>query len=241
MGQAFLLPTDNDPFTDVPGTGLRLTVTGHRPNKIIEHNGVVVPTVIPPPTTPERLEQAVMQRLYRYVKFVFSDMPVKPEIVYIGMALGFDQAVANACVELKIPFFACIPFKGQEHVWTGPQQGHYHFLLKRASQITFVCEGRYAPWKYIKRDQFMVDSGTHMLSFWNGMRQGGTYKTVKMAEKKGIPIANCWQPWARFVYKDETKVPHQVCMRLTVGSHDQAEQAGESSSPASREWRLFRQ
>jgi len=41
----------------------------------------------------------------------------KPDKVISGMALGWDQALAEACVNLNIPFIAAVPFKGQESKW----------------------------------------------------------------------------------------------------------------------------
>jgi uncharacterized phage-like protein YoqJ len=229
---SFLEPTPEqpaaDPFCPPPdGSGLRLTVTGHRLSKIIEYNGVRVP-VGSVYSGPSGIETAVAARLKNYAQLVLEDLWTKPEIVYIGMALGFDMAVAHACRSLTIPFMACIPFKGQEAYWSDAQQNHYQWLLSHASQVTYVCDGQYAAYKFLVRDQYMVDRGTHLLCFWNGSK-GGTYSTVKMAEKKKIPIGNCWQPWAKFIYQDETQVPHQVRIRECQA------QAGESS----RDWRFF--
>lgn len=243
--QMTLLDTDDptapdfDPFTaSIDGSGMILSVTGHRFQKIVNHNGVAVPTRTPPPSTPEENEQLVYGRLCGYAKITLEDLWIKPELVYIGMALGFDQATAFACVRLKIPFVACVPFNTHSKTWTGAHQTHYYWLLKQASQVVHTSEGGYANWKYLHRDKYMVDRATHLLAFWNGMRNGGTYQTVRMAEKKPIGIGNCWQPWARTIYKDTQDVPHQVRIRQLASSQTQPAQAGQSSS-ARREWRFY--
>lgn len=41
---------------------------------------------------------------------------------------------------------------------------------------------------YLIRDKYLVDMATSLIAFWNGSYSSGTGKTVKMAEKIGIPI-----------------------------------------------------
>ncbi len=205
---------DNDPFNsaDMPtvpaiphiplhdGYGVQLAVTGHRLNRILEHvmvDGTVkhVP-VHSNARSASDYRMAAVNRLQKYVQMTLAEMP-RPSVVYCGMADGFDQAVAIACIILKIPYIACLPFAGH----TCPDST----LYKQASEVVVVCEGGYHGkqdnWKYIKRDEYMVKQGNCLLSFWNGDSNSGTGKTVAMAEHR-IPIWNCWQPWAEVVYGD---------------------------------------
>ena len=244
---ALLGEEESDPFLIPPESGLRLGVTGHRLNKILKHNNRTLPVYpgSPESENPIEYERMVEGRLRGYAKLLLSDMWLRPDIVYTGMALGWDQAIANACIDLGIAFYAVIPFVGQERRWSLSQRKHYEYLLRQASNVTYVCDGTYAAWKYLKRDQWIVDHCSHLLCFWNGQPDGGTYKTVQMAERKKpkpLSIANAWQPWARLVYKDEARVPHQIQTHPIPAArqaHDQVAQAGQSSSATTRDWRFF--
>lgn len=104
--------------------------------------------------------------------------------VITGMALGFDQLVAELCVEMNIPFVAAIPCKDQEKLWTKGQQDYYHTLLAKAARSVMVDEGEYAPWKMMKRNQWIVDNSQHMVSYWNGSKEGGTAHCLRYAKSQ---------------------------------------------------------
>lgn len=103
-----------------------ITITGHRPGKgqlTYDYKG---------PGVEYTREQ---------VEFVLNLH--KPELVYVGMALGFDTIVAITCVKKDIPYVAAIPFVGQELKWPD-QKGYpfppdsknvYQILLRRAKYI----------------------------------------------------------------------------------------------------------
>lgn len=121
-----------------------------------------------------------------------------PSKVISGMAQGWDQAIATAASELGIPFIAAVPFVGQEAVWKPWAQKRYHESLEKAVEVVIVCEGGYATHKYHERDKWMVDNSDGVLALWNGQKFGGTYKTVRMAEKVQKPVMNSWPGWVDF-------------------------------------------
>lgn len=145
-----------------------LAVTGHRPEKIGGYK-------IPNPT-------------YSYVWDMLNDRlgAFNPELVITGMALGFDQMVANACALRGIPFLAAIPFVGQESRWPRESQMAYKNLLSHASGTVVVSEGGYDPKKMHIRNEFMVDNADLLLACWDGSDEGGTYRCVQYAKKVGI-------------------------------------------------------
>jgi uncharacterized phage-like protein YoqJ len=117
------------------------------------------------------------------------------EKLICGMALGWDAAVAVACVRLGVPFIAAVPFVGQERIWPKESQDLYQHLLSRASEVVVVNPGGFASWKFISRDHWMIDNSQRVLALWNGQRHGGTYQCVKYAEKKKHPIHHVWDGW----------------------------------------------
>ncbi len=161
-----------------------LSVTGHRPDKLGGYS------------------TSVYRRLREFAKIELQI--IRPSIVLTGMALGWDQAVADACVDLDISFKACVPFKGQEARWPEESQTHYHELLAVASEVVYVSPIGYAVWKMQVRNKYMVDNSEQLLALWDGSK-GGTANCVEYAVKKLIPaspyeffINNCWTRWLDF-------------------------------------------
>jgi len=135
-------------------------------------------------------------KLYRYASFIVAQYT--PDVVISGMAIGWDQALAQGAVDNDVPFIAAVPFLGQADVWPKEAQEEYQALLDKAAEVVIVCEGGFATHKYHVRDQWMVDHGDAMLALWNGVKHGGTYSTVKMAEKANKTIYNVWPGWEEF-------------------------------------------
>lgn len=117
----------------------------------------------------------------------------RPAQVITGMALGWDLAVAGACVALDIPFVAAVPFEGQEIRWPDDAQTRYRDMLAAASDVQIV-----SPWRcssaYQARNEWMVDRGDKLVALWDGS-WGGTFNCVKCAQKRGLPIDQLWERW----------------------------------------------
>ena len=108
-----------------------------------------------------------------------------------GMAIGWDCAVAEACLNVGIPFVACVPFKGQETMWPDKTKRYYYDLLAKAVEVVYVCDPGYAAWKMQKRNEYMVDNSQKQLALWDGT-SGGTANCVRYAASKDVEIINCW-------------------------------------------------
>lgn len=115
--------------------------------------------------------------------------------VITGMALGWDQAVARACIRLGIPFCAAVPCDDHDSEWSPVQRESYGKMLMRAYRVHVVSPGTYAAWKMHARNEFMVDSCDRVLALWNGIRKGGTFGCVTYAEKVKRPVKNVWDEW----------------------------------------------
>ena len=111
------------------------------------------------------------------------------------MALGWDQALARATLELKIPFHAYIPFSGQETAWPSTSQNAYHALLDCASDLMICSPSGYSAQKMQIRNQRMVDDCTDILALWDGS-SGGTANCIAYADGKK-PIHNLWLRWEK--------------------------------------------
>lgn len=118
----------------------------------------------------------------------------RPDKVISGMALGWDQAVAAACVVLGIPFIAAVPFPNQHVRWPPEAQARYRRLLDKASATTIISDA-YGQKTMQLRNQWMVDRADKMLALWNGS-WGGTFNCLEYARKKGVEIENLWAKWS---------------------------------------------
>lgn len=142
-------------------------MTGHRPNKIGGYN----------PMNPVRvkLRQLMREKLEQ----------LAPEKVYSGMALGIDQDFVSVCLDLKIPFVAAVPFRGQESQWPEESQRLYYSLLDKAVEVIAVSEPGYAAWKMQERNEWMVDqvgADGVVLAIWDGS-SGGTGNCTRYAKR----------------------------------------------------------
>lgn len=109
----------------------------------------------------------------------------------MGCALGWDQAVGQACVDLKIPFVAAIPFKGFNAKWRQDQQAYLQWLLTQAVAFHTVCDPGYEAWKLHQRNKWMVDNAEYGLALWDGS-EGGTKNCINYAVNTGKSYANAW-------------------------------------------------
>lgn len=116
------------------------------------------------------------------------------DYVISGMALGWDQAYAQAAYDLGIPFWAAIPCAGQESMWPYHSRIEYQDLLRLAARVEVITPGPYEAWKMHKRNEWMVDKADEVDALWDGSR-GGTYDTVKYAEWRGKKVVNLWNTW----------------------------------------------
>jgi len=156
-------------------------VTGHRPDKL--------------PDRDHGYREEERLKVVSFAELILKDL--HPREVLAGMALGFDQAIAEACIRLDIPFTACVPFAGQENKWSNPLRKRYAELLSKAKETVIVSPGGYDPKKMHVRNAYMVDRSIALIALWNGS-EGGTSACVKYAKDKNHPIFNFWDLYKTF-------------------------------------------
>lgn len=151
-----------------------VAATGHRPHKLGGYG------------------EDVFARLTRYAMHGLKAL--EPYHVISGMALGWDQAVAMAAVQLSIPFTAACPFEDMHAKWPRQHWPRFLWLHEQAQHVEYVSPGAYAPWKMQARNVWMVNKATRMLALWDGSA-GGTENCLDHALLMGVPMDNAWPGW----------------------------------------------
>ncbi len=110
----------------------------------------------------------------------------------VGMALGFDTLCFHILENLrktkKIKIIACIPCLSQTYKFTLEQKKEYDRMISVADEKIIISQN-YSPYCMQNRNKFMVDNSTCVVCYLN-KEKGGTFNTVKYANKKGIPVIN---------------------------------------------------
>lgn len=129
----------------------------------------------------------------------------EPSKVITGMAQGWDQMLAFAAYELKIPYIAAVPFEGQEKRWTKDAQDKYKFLCDRADAIVTLSQKYEGPWVMQNRNEWMVNGSDVVLVLWDGS-DGGTKNCIKYAlsknviDKRQIDLVNYWKMFEEYKF-----------------------------------------
>lgn len=150
-----------------------LCFTGHRPHKLA-NCGIEMGEL------EERVKAALKILLEEKIIGGVSNF-------YCGMANGSDIWCAQTVVELKnsyphIRLIACIPHEGQEKAWSEEDKALYRRLVAAADEKKVFFK-EYTPGCMQIRNRYMADNAAHMIAIYNGTDKGGTYSTIKYAQK----------------------------------------------------------
>lgn len=162
---------------------MKLGITGHRPPKLF----------VTDPYSKTNYEKLVNFYKSLYVRFG-DNLEINS-----GMALGADQAAAEAALDMGIPYHAILPFKGQDNNWFHESKVKYNYLLSGASSI--IClhdrlprDKNEATRLLNKRNEAIVDHSENILALWNG-EESGTANCIRYANSQNITVWNCWKDW----------------------------------------------
>lgn len=151
--------------------------TGHRPNKLGGY------------------DENTFHKLVELCEFALTYPDIKPDIVVTGGALGFDQALAYACLQLGVPYDVYVPCEGHSSMWPLPAQQRYEEILSGAREVKLVTPGPYQAWKMQRRNEAMVDVSDAVVALWDGT-SGGTGNCITYARKKNKTIYHLWKRWS---------------------------------------------
>jgi hypothetical protein len=158
--------------------------TGHRPDKLGGYS------------------PAAVARLDAFADFALGKMLERtPQGLHIisGMAQGWDQSLALACIKRGVPFTAAIPFESQASIWPAPAQERWRHIRSRANNVVVVTQGQPTDFRaaLLNRNLWMRDHAETCWALWNGT-SGGTSHGVRSARSAGQKVLNFWSRWVEF-------------------------------------------
>lgn len=116
---------------------------------------------------------------------------------YVGGAIGFDTIAEQTVTELKKSYpqvrlnlvLPC-PTEQQTKKWSEEDKTEYFRLLSLADSVEICCEHYTADCMKI-RNQRLVDLADICVCYFDPSNErSGTGQTVRMVQRKGIPIIN---------------------------------------------------
>lgn len=165
--------------------------TGHRPPKLGGYGKEVQ----------QKLYSFAHHTLRQNLKLYDPSVGYTGDSAIIGMAQGWDIAVAQACCVLDVSYIAAVPYPGQELAWPDQETRNlYGELLYNAEQVVYISEstGGNAAWALQLRNQWIVDHSNKLIALWDGEKSGGTWNCVKYADSKKKGVINVWPEWEKF-------------------------------------------
>lgn len=142
---------------------MKIAITGHRPERLGDRNKEV------------------------YDWFVEKFKEYKPNDIYTGMARGVDQIAAWAAKDNDYFYTCTFPYKRKSFC---PEEEE---LINGSARVIYCSEKYNGPKTYIDRDEYMVDCSNVLLAVWDGVKEGGTWQTIKYAMQCGKEII--YFPW----------------------------------------------
>lgn len=111
-----------------------------------------------------------------------------------GMALGWDQALAEASLMLQIPLICYLPCRNMSKPWPTEAHNRWVRIINRAERVCLAVKDDYpGPWCMQKRNEMMADDCDLLLACWDGT-SGGTANCLGYAKRKrpDLEIVNLW-------------------------------------------------
>lgn len=123
---------------------------------------------------------------------------------YAGGASGFDNFAANCVLKVKeyhpeIRLIEVLPFdrNNMSARWSEQNRRLLLYLCKVADSVVEKAGSEIYDGCYKDRNQYMVDHADYCIAWYDEKhkQRSGTGQTVRMANKKGIPVQNIFNEY----------------------------------------------
>lgn len=122
-----------------------------------------------------------------------------------GMAWGWDLTVAQACVDLGVPFIAACPFPQQASRWPEDVRAQWWRLMGAAESVNMTLS-HYDQVAFTRRNKWIVNHSDEIGALDNpGKDRSGTRHCVLYAHKKRVIVRPLWDRWLRFRSERRTR------------------------------------
>lgn len=113
-----------------------------------------------------------------------------------GMAAGFDMLAAETLLAMKadysdIRLTAVIPFRGQSCKFNPADKERYRSILGKADDMVCLSE-TYFDGCFLRRNDYMLERASHIITYYNGEPKGGTFYTFRRAKRMNLEITNLY-------------------------------------------------
>ena len=168
----------------------KVGISGHRPLRLLLDYS-------------EESEILLRNFFIQYFDKYFEKHGIAP-ILNSGFAQGADIQAAYAFMELGLEYDAYLPFNGMELKWPTNAQKKWRDLLDMARNVYYICDGGYASWKFLRRDEAVVNNSDLMFFLLDDKpEKSGTRHTYEYTVKQGIKLENIFEEWEN--YKNQRK------------------------------------
>lgn len=138
---------------------------------------------------------ALSDMVFDTISDLYSDLGYRSFIS--GMAEGFDLIAAEQVMKLKrvhddVRLIAVIPYRKQNNGFSDSDKRTYAQILRMADETVILSEGYYNGC-FLRRNDYMLDNASYVVSYFNNHIGGGTYYTVQRAIQRDMPIKNLAQ------------------------------------------------
>ena len=111
-----------------------------------------------------------------------------------GMSEGFDLLTAEAVLKIRnlhtdIKLIAVIPFTGQAKHFSDEDSKRYGIVFQQCDESVLIAD-RYFTGCFHRRNDYLIDNASFVVSYFDGTPKGGTYYTVNRAKEMKLPTIN---------------------------------------------------
>ena len=164
---------------------MRVSFTGHRPDKIVGYTAA-----------PLEVEVAIRRALAAEILRLAEE---GADTFLSGMAPGVDLWAADEVLRLRaegrigagVRLVLALPYPNFERSFRAEWRALYGEILERADEVVYVSQGYYHGC-YHRRNDYLADNADVMLAYYEGS-EGGTRYTLKRAEARGVRVVNLHQ------------------------------------------------
>jgi uncharacterized phage-like protein YoqJ len=120
-----------------------------------------------------------------------------------SLELGWEQALAKAALEMKIPYIVSFPYPGRDKDWSQENRILYYELLSRADEL-YQVNDEYSLAALEECRDWQTSQSDLVLALWNYEFESDVFTAIRSALDKDVQVCNLWQDWHSLSHLRET-------------------------------------